>query len=164
MKKSLSLFVALIAMLLASGCAGVMPVEQDSQREFTYDYKIEGQSKDELWNRAKFYFIDAYGDSRAVFRDLDKEGGTIIGRGSVTWSLLGEMCGSDYHVRFAAKDYKARLQLEIIEGVPAYSNCRGWPWPSTGGYNKIVKDFEEISIDLGKSLRGGGVTSTLKDF
>jgi hypothetical protein len=96
-----------------------MPVSKDAQREFTYDYKIEGQSKDELWQRAKFFFVDSYGDSRAVFRDLDKEEGVIIGRGSTTWSLLGERCSSDYHVRFAAKDYKARLQLEIIDGVPA---------------------------------------------
>ena len=158
------IFISVGAVLFLSGCAGLEFADRNAQREFTFDYVIENKSKSELWRNARDYFAESYGDSRAVFRIMDEKDGTIIGRGTASWSLVGSRCCTDYHVRFAAKDNKARLQFEIIEGVPSYSSCKGWPWPSRSGYQQIVSSFYSTRDALRNALEGKGSDSKLKDF
>ncbi len=158
------LSVALI-LIIVTGCVSVQPLKSDVQKLFTYDYQILGQSQNELWKRARDYMATQFGDSRSVIRVMDEKDGTILGKGMITWPLVGTArCPSEYHFRFAAKEAKARLQLEIINGVPAYSDCVGWPLPSESGYTHVVSSFNAIAKDLENSLNGKGATTNLKDF
>ena len=163
--KKIFLITLLLASFILYGCAGGM-VSQNVQREFTYDYAINGKTKIELWKNARNYFAESYGDSRAVFRIMDEQDGTIIGKGLIGWKLIAtERCHTEYHVRFAAKDNKARLQFELIEGAPPLSKCFGWPRPSENGYEEIVMQFNATSKELKNALMGaGGGGSKLKDF
>jgi hypothetical protein len=125
-----------------------VPAKDDAKTEFTFDYQVPSKSKGELWKSARDYFASAYGDSRSVFRVMDPEDGTIIGKGTASWMLMTNNCLTDYHIRFAAKDNKARLQFEIIRGVPPLSQCTGWPWPTESGYQEIVNSFSLTSTGL----------------
>lgn len=152
------------ASFVLAGCAGMSPARNDAQSEFTFDYQIQDKSKDELWKSARDYFAGAYGDSRSVFRVMDQDDGTIIGKGSASWMLLTNQCLTDYHIRFAAKDDKARLQFEIIRGAPALSQCQGWAWPTESGYKQIVNSFNAVSAGIESALNGNGDASSFKDF
>jgi len=63
-----------------------------------------------------------------------------------------------------SKDGKARLQFELIEGVPALSPCVGWPWPTQDGYKAITDSFADSAKNLELVLQGKGTKSKLKDF
>lgn len=162
--------------VIVSGCIAPMDFKvpdalpANAQTKFTYDYQIPDTPKKVLWKRARDYFAGAYGDSRSVFRVMDEIDGTIIGKGSSSW-LFGEAtspysstCYSDYHIRFAAKDNKARLQLEIINSAPAISPCKGWPLPSKQGYEVMKQSFNANSQALKNALEGKGASSDLKSF
>jgi hypothetical protein len=147
---------------LVVGCAGMAPASKDVQRTFTYDYSAADVSREELWVRARDYFATTFGDSRSVLRVQDKEETTLIGKGVASWKLIGsERCFNDYHLKFMSKDGRARLELELIEGVPSYSTCSGWPWPSQSGYEEIVSGFESFSAGLGGALNK---ESSFSDF
>ena len=156
--------LALSMIVLLSGCAGMMPAPRNVQNEFTYDFVVPGNAQDELWRSARDYFAEVYGDSRSVFRVVDEKDGTLIGRGLAPWIIATNQCTTEYHIRFAAKDGKARLQFELIEGVPPLSPCIGWPWPSQGGYKTIVAQFSESAKAVELALQGKGSKSKLKDF
>lgn len=134
-----------------TGCASMMPADSNAQAEFTYDYVIDGVDQDTLFIRARDYFATAYGDSRSVFRVQDQESATIIGRGSSSWYIATTRCSSEYDIRFMSKDGKARLQLELLRGIPSYSQC-GWDWPTKTGYDTIVSGFNDLADSLEKAL------------
>jgi len=163
MRKAIIL-AGLLAPVLLAGCAGLAPAEDNAKSEFTFDYQVPERSKDELWKTARDYFAGAYGDSRSVIRVMDQDDGTIIGKGTASWMLMTNQCLTDYHIRFAAKDGKARLQFEMIRGVPAFSQCKGWPWPTQAGYDAIVAEFQMTSLGLENALKGHGDSAKLKDF
>lgn len=145
------------------GCSTLIPVQadRDAQREFVYDYEVQGVDKTELWVRARNFIAESFGDSRSVLRVEDREETTLIGRGAVSWNLLGNTCATEYQLRFESRDNRARLGLEIIEGVPPYSACTGWPWPSEDGYNTIINSFERLSNGLEDALNE---SSSFSDF
>ena len=168
MKKLYSL---IISALFIGGCASTPPLvtlSDTAELTFTYDYEMQNIEKSVLWKRARDYFAGAYGDSRSVFRVMDEEEGTIIGKGGASWpvgsSVYQILCTTDYHIRFIAKDNKDRLQMKIIEGVPALSKCTGWPLPSQQGYETIVQSFNSNSEALKNALSGQGATNDFKDF
>jgi len=148
------------------GCAGMMPADLNAQKEFTYDFLVKGKSQTELWRNAQYFFAENYGDSRAVFRVNDEKDGTIIGRGSAPWTLnaFAPTCYTDYHIRFAVKNEKARLQLELIEGVPPGSPCSAWPWPTTDGYEQIVSSLKGAAQRLDAALKGDAPATKFKNF
>jgi hypothetical protein len=163
MKSFIIIFLTVIFLLSIIGCAGIQPIKDNVQKEFTYDYVVDGKTKSELWKNARNYFAAVYGDFTQVARVMDENEGTIIGKGLAPWYLLGNKCGHEYHIRFMAKDGKARLQLELIPGVPPLSDCTGYPLPSEDGYQEIIKQFKEISLELEKALKGES-KSTLNNF
>ena len=163
--------ILLTLIVLSSGCATYIPLERlgnETKTTFTYDYEIESTNQNKLWKSARDYFAGAYGDSKSVIRVIDESEGTIIGKGTFSW-LMGSSqytitCLTDYHIRFIAKDNKARLQLEIINSVPPLSKCTGWPLPSKNGYDLMLKSFQANSNALEIALNGGGSTNDFKDF
>lgn len=166
-----AVIVSVVVGLLA-GCFGITPamkaemapVDQNAQKEFTYDFSLPGKSQADLWRSARDFFAETYGDSRAVFRVEDEKDGTLIGRGLAPWALMSTRCISEYQIRFAAKVGKARLQYELIEGAPALSQCQGWLLPSKSGYKEITDSFAKSAKSLELALQGKGSGSKLKDF
>jgi hypothetical protein len=59
----------LIVSLGLVGCAGLerIPLTK-KQANFQYDYKNPDVKKKELWQRARGYIVNIFGDSRAVLR------------------------------------------------------------------------------------------------
>jgi len=156
--------IIFIIALTAAGCAASIPMSRNAKREFTYDYKVEAKTKDELWTAGRNYFAEAYNNSRAILRVEDKEEGVFIGKALQPWGLFGNTCLTEYQIKFAAKDGKARLQLELLEGVPPLSDCPGWSWPSKKGYANIVKNFNRIGASMGSALEQSGKDSSFMDF
>jgi hypothetical protein len=160
--------VLITATVLMSSCASMTPADTDAQKEFTFDFSVPGKSQTDLWHNARDFFAEAYGDSRSVFRVMDEKDATIIGKGIALWNIglpgAYSKCQTEYHIRFAAKNDKARLQYEIIYGVPALSSCTGWPWPSKDGYAEIVAGFKNSAGKLETALKGAGTINKLKDF
>jgi len=155
-----NLLLVVVFISLAS-CASLTPADKNAKRIFTYDYSVVGVEKDVLWTRARDYFAKAFGDSRSVLRVQDQESSTLMGKGAASWSLATGVCASEYDIQFMAKDGKARLQLELNEGVPSYSSCSGWSWPSKSGYEEIVSGFHTFSNDLETALK---TKSSFSDF
>ena len=156
------LFFSLFAFVMFFGCATFVQISATSQMIFTYDYTLEGKDKLTLWKTARNYLASIYMDSKDVFQVLDEEEGTIIGKGFHQWYVGGTAaCGSFYHIRFAAKEGKVRLQFEIIPGPT--SNC-GYKYPTESGYNSMVSEFQGISNELKKALQEDFGSGDFKDF
>lgn len=162
----MKIFFVLVTLVLLtlSGCAGITMIDKHSQTKFNYDFALKGQNKNEIFKKARDYFATVYGDSRSVFRMVDESDGSMIGRGSAKWNIASMHCMTDYHIRFAAKDEKARLQLELIYGVPPFCDCVGWPFPPQNGYKEVVQTFESTAQGLEKWLQGTAPTSDFKNF
>ena len=150
---------ALIAVGLLAGCAAIVenldeftPVDPNAPKEFTYDFSVPGKSQADLWRSARDYFAGEYGGS--VFRVLDEKDGTRIGRGFAPWTMAASRCLTEYQIKFASQDGKARLEYQLIAGVPARSQCSGWPRPSKRGYRQIIDSFTNSAKGLELALKG----------
>lgn len=169
MKKILISF----SLAILSGCATNpnspdYPISQSDIKEQTFTYHDLKGNQSALWKKARSYIATAYGDSKAVLRVEDEADGTLIGKGIIKWKMitssLSPYCYSEYNIRFVAKDNKARLQLELISGVPTVSECVGWPLPSKYGYEQILTEFSSMSSQLETNLRGAGKLEKMSDF
>jgi hypothetical protein len=144
------------------------PISQSDVQAQTYTYIDLDDGKEELWTKARNYIATAYGNSNAVLRVEDEKSGTLIGKGMIKWKMLtssiSPYCYSEYDIRFVAKDNKARLQLELLAGVPSISECVAWTLPSKYGYQQITDKFSQMSSQLASSLRGKGKLEAMNDF
>lgn len=166
-------FVFLVIAL--SGCATVGPeltqISINDIKPITFDYSIPNASKEILFKRARNHFATVYGDSRSVIRVEDANEGVILGKGAVEWKLAtGSFvipymsCYAEYNLRFVAKDSKARLQMELIDGAPTYSQCSGWSRPTIPAYKEVLASFDNTSKSLSNALNGIGSENSFKDF
>lgn len=158
------LVMMIVASILLAGCAGIQPIDETTQTKTTYDFIVKGKSKTEIFKTARDFFAGGFGDSRAVFRVTDEKEGVMIGRGTAQWEVTTIHCMTDYHIRFAAKDEKARLQFELIYGHTPGSECTGWSLPSKNGYKEILESFENIAKNLEQSLHGKSTASDFMNF
>jgi len=158
--------------LLLVGCASnpnapAHPISESMLKLQTYTYTDLNGTRSDLWKKALNYMATTYGDSKAVLRVEDELEGVLIGKGLVRWqkydSFLSPNCLSEYDIRFIAKNNKARLQLELLRGVPAASECN-WALPSNYGYKQILSQFSNISGNLKSALHGEGKLESMQDF
>ncbi len=144
------------------------PISNTDIQPQTYTYVNLQTDKTELWKKARNYIATAYGDSKAVLRVEDESSGTLTGKGIIRWKMLtstfSPYCYSEYEIRFVAKDNKARLQLELLPGVPAISECLAWSLPSKYGYEQILSSFLTMSGQLESNLRGEGKIDAMNNF
>lgn len=144
------------------------PIPPKEVKAQTYTYLDLNDNKSDLWKKARNYIASAFGDSKAVLRVEDEDDGTLIGKGLIQWkmldSVLSPYCYSNYDIRFVAKENKARLQLELLSGVPTGSECVAWKLPSRYGYNQILMKFNNMSSQLKNILKGEGKIESMKDF
>lgn len=98
----------------------------------------------------------------------DESEGSLIGKGLVQWkmidSAISPYCYSSYDIRFLAKDGKARLQLELLSGVPAGSECVAWTLPSKYGYDQILVKFGLMAKTFETILRSEDSIGGINDF
>lgn len=150
-------FLTASLLLLLTGCASMEAVDPRAQRSFTYDYSVENTSKNDLYERARDYFATAYRDSDAVLKVQDKDSGTLTGKGVASWLFGGTAeCFADYNIRFMAKEGKARLNLEMLQGD---RGCGPYGAINKPGYDHIVAEFKAISNELGAALNSQGAFS-----
>lgn len=151
--KNLVIFLLLTFTVACSSTAmSLKQADKNVQRVFTYDYEIPNAEKTELWTRARDHFAKVYGDSNSVLKVQDRDNASLIGKGAASWAMMSYRCSTEYSFQFMAKNGKARLQLELLYGAPAYSPCSGWDWPSEKGYDEILKHFDVISKELKETL------------
>jgi hypothetical protein len=149
----------LLVALLQTACAGMTQVGDNFKHEFNYDYRVPGKTQAELYSSARNFMALTYQDSNKVIKAADEKAGTIIGIGVVGWNILpgsSQSCNYNYNIKFAAKDNKARLQLDLLGPI---GGC-GWDRPSEDGYQQISAHFDAIGNKLGTSLSG----QLFKDF
>jgi hypothetical protein len=158
-------------LVLIQGCQSTpdeRPISKEQLEVKTYTYVDLGESKDELWLRARNYLASTYVNSQTINRVSDKDEGVWIGKALTKWKMLdmsfSPYCLSDYQIRFVAKDNKARLQLELLDTTPPLSECQGWSLPSGYGYKQIMEEFDDISLGLESALRGKSSLEDMKDF
>jgi hypothetical protein len=155
-------FILLLALFL-SACAGLGPMmDSDFKHEFTYDYTAAGKSKTEIWTAARNFMALTYNDSTKVIKVADETNGTLIGSAIIGWQIApysSVFCKYDYSIKFAAKDGKARLQLDLLNPI---GGC-GWDRPSEAGYQQITAQFNEIGAKLGETLTNSN-KQLFKDF
>lgn len=83
MKKMLFLLMALGLAIPALKAQDVAPLT------YSEVIQVDGVSKDELYNRAKQWFVATYGDATKVIQNEDKESGIITGKAISGTMFLG---------------------------------------------------------------------------
>lgn len=157
------LFLTVLA--LVTGCSSLGPINSSVERTFTYDYKVAGKSKSDLYSSAYNFIAMSYNDSNSVLKVSDKEEGLIIGKGMSIWSELGTNRRTPHDFKFLAKEGRARLQITIPGTAQAvYGPTPLWPLPTPGGYRKMVNQFNSFSKSLEGELQGESESSDFSDF
>lgn len=135
------------------GCGST--ISANTQKVFTYDFTVKGKSQADLWQNALLFFTEDYVDDSVDLSVMDENEGIIVGYGSAPWKfgVYDQSCLIDYHIRCAVKYERARLQFELIEGVPAGSPCANWPWPSADGYDQVMSYLDRAAKKLGTALK-----------
>ncbi len=148
-----NIIFSLLMIVSIQGCTSVdsvnYPISQSDIQPQTYTFLDLKSDKRELWKKARNHIATVYGDSKEVMRVEDESEGSLIGKGLVQWKMLDSAispyCYSSYDIRFLAKDGRARLQLELLPGVPAGTECGAWTLPSKYGYEQILAKFETMA-------------------
>ena len=53
------------------------------------------------------------------------------------------------------------MQIELLNRVPALSECKGFPLPHEKGYNQIKLEFRDLNLGMKEALNK---KSSLDDF
>ena len=99
-----------------------------SQDKLTYSevINIDSASKDELYNRAKAWFVNSFVSANDVIQMDDKDGGSIIGKAvmNFTQSFLSGSLGTNGVIRYSVKIFLKddRYKYEITDFVHDPSN------------------------------------------
>ena len=165
----------IIGLIVSLGLAGCAELERipltHKQANFQYDYKVPDVKKKELWQRARGYIVNIFGDSRAVLRVSDENETVLLGKALVSWDASWDIGGNTeclnyYKLRFKAKDGKARMQLVLLADGPRsidkpLGTTGGCGPPNEDGYNQIKQEFRALNLGMRKAL---SQKSSLDDF
>ena len=133
-----------------------LPINLIDIKAQTFTYSDLNEDQNTLWEKARKHILETYGQNQPVIRVVNKENGTLIGKGIIDWKVLPtseSYCYSEYDFRLMARDDKARFQLQLLPGVLAKSNCEGRKLPSQYGYKQIIDKFDIMSDKLESALR-----------
>lgn len=132
-----------------------LPINLIDIKAQTFTYSDLNEKQNKLWDKARQHILKTYGQSQPVIRVANKENGTLIGKGMISWKILPSSqsdCYSGYDFRLLVRDDKARFQLQLLSGVPTKSNCKNWELPSQYGYKQIIDQFDIMSDKLELAL------------
>ena len=111
---------------------GILPL-QDGKVNYVGVVNVDSTSKDELYNRAKRWFVDKYNSGKDVIQLDDKENGEVIGKGffseiwRVNWAF-SQSINVWNTVKIQVKDNKFRYEITnfdlkyFIQGQRGNSN------------------------------------------
>jgi hypothetical protein len=121
--------ITFFAMLLLTSCAGLEPVPE-SERTFEGVFAAPGFTKDQIFTATRIWIAENFRSAKAVIEYENKEDGTLIGNGVISYPCDGIDCiaKGDWKVPFTmrvdTKDQKFRL---------TFSNLR-LTWPPSSNY------------------------------
>ncbi len=93
--------------------------------------KVEGVSKEELYNRAKVWFVRNFKSAKNVIQLDDKVAGKIIGKGNIPYDAPAFNPGTNFSGYFELmltvelKDGRFRYSIEDLQHVANKSGCSG---------------------------------------
>lgn len=116
MKKVLFLLMALGMVIPSLKAQEVTPLT------YSEVIQVDGVSKDELFNRAKLFFVNTYNNATKVIQTEDKETGIIAGKAITGHSItMGKFSGSgatdapaSYTITLAVKDGRYKYTITDI--------------------------------------------------
>lgn len=100
--------------LFLAGCAGSQPVA-DEDRTFERVVEAPGYSKEQIFNGTKIWIAENFKSAKAVLEYENKDEGTLIGNGIISYPCSGLGCIDKEHwkvpftMRVDIKDQKFRL-------------------------------------------------------
>lgn len=118
--------ITLIVMM--AGCTNLQPLPNDA-KNFSAVFEAPGASKDQIYTSTKIWVAENFRSAKAVLEYENKEDGTIIGNGIVSYPCTGFDCvaKNDWKVPFTMrvdiKDQKFKLTFSNI----------GLSWPASSG-------------------------------
>lgn len=139
MKKSLLLTAVLIAIVLLSSCE-TMLYESDIGT-FQQVAEFNGQNEDELYTKARSWFVEAFVSSEAVIEQQDANSHIIKGKYS-TKMARNLMCDLIYESIITIEIKDGRARFTVSAPVSSYSQV-GYDRTSTNGYTP--KEVERIN-------------------
>ena len=87
MRCSVKLIFGIIFLFL-TGCAGLQPIT-DSDRTFERVVEAPGYSKEQIFNGTKIWIAENFKSAKAVLEYENKDTGTIIGNGIISYPCSG---------------------------------------------------------------------------
>jgi len=159
--------VVCLLMTLAFGCAGMQPVKE-ADRSFEKIVEAPGHSKEQIFYGTKIWIAENFKSAKAVLEYENKEAGTIIGNGVISYPCSGIDCiaKADWKVPFTMrvdiKDQKYRLTFSNLHlsWPPSYNSTFGvqaghdGPISTQGDLDlvkpELLKFGDEILASLGK--------------
>lgn len=174
MKKQL---LTLIATAITSLCFAqkeikvIVPIDSSTKEvEYSAIIKVEGISKDELYNRAKEWFVITYNSAQDVLQMDDKSAGKIIGKGTSSGKYKFMMSNTDYYLNYTlsvtVKDGRYRYEFSqftvetlgkyssggrssINQYLPSYKNEKGILYSAS---KKIIPHMDTMVKETAASL------------
>ncbi|WP_410221921.1 DUF4468 domain-containing protein [Pedobacter sp.] len=134
---------------------------------------INGVTKDQIFERAKKWFVRSFNDSKEVVKNENKQEGTIMGVAILpisTKDFVSISYNVKFVVEFTARDGKYRVRFQdfsrrVLDSEYAEYRSLTKPWKDgkinkviTGWeddykfYNKLLPALDVILVDLKKSL------------
>ena len=130
--KCLMKLISVIIFVFLAGCAGLQPVS-DADRTFERVVEAPGYSKEQIFDGTKIWIAENFKSAKAVLEYENKDSGTIIGNGIISYPCSGIDCiaKGDWKVPFTMrvdiKDYKFRLTFSNLHlsWPPSYNRTFG---------------------------------------
>lgn len=111
--KSLAIFFLLVALIKNCEAQNEMPSKEGKVLYELIDSSIIAPSN-ELFNRAKIWFGNAFRDSKEVIQIEDKENGLLMGKGNFNFEQSLVPFLIKFSIRVSVKDNKYRVQFYDI--------------------------------------------------
>jgi hypothetical protein len=129
----------------------ILPLK-DGRVNYTAVIEMPNTSKDELYNRAKLWFVKTFKDSKEVLQIDDKENGKIVGKGNskIYWNYSGLAAPTEVSLwqlfDISIKENKIRIIITDI-------NCKYFV--TSTAYT--ISSFMNVSIEEWATKKNGKI-------
>jgi len=147
-------FIVGTIFFLFTGCAGMQPITE-ANRTFEKVYEAPSYSREEIFNGTKVWIAENFKSAKAVLEYENKDTGTIIGNGIISYPCNGLECitKADWKVPFTMrvdiKDQKFRLTFSNLHlsWPPSYNRTLG-AQPGHDGPIGTQSDLDAVKPEL----------------
>jgi hypothetical protein len=118
-----------------------LPVDESGGINFSEVVEVANQSKDDLYLKAKAFFVNNFKSANNVIQMDDKEDGIIIGKGNSDFSISPGMGVNVYMkinftIKIQSKDNKFKYDIYDIYYSGSYGDVPAETWFSEKNYYK----------------------------